>query len=234
MILPLYCFLHCRNPLDREGQKLPVKENRALIATTLFGSLIPAVILGPALVGCGIHEQQGFIALFQTTPLLLVLVQYCAARVGANFKTDRERSEADQRFKLGSYTFVGTYTAAAHLYVLAKSLLSKDSATALTRIFFPSPGKVDRSAPTRLVEGAHLFLQYDWIVINLTCVLYAYTILTQYQMPVTSHFRISSERTTLILAILAAVVLGPGAAVSFALIAREYSLSSNDIEQKTE
>ena len=131
----------------------------------------------PPLLNCSIARQQAFIALFHTTPIMFATIQYITAYLISLFQANTICTDADKPFVIRSYTLAGICSAAAHVYALAVSLFAQDPATAFSRVYIPRPANVDPLASNKITEGAHLFLQFDWIVINLTCVLYAYLLL---------------------------------------------------------
>lgn len=82
------------------------------------------------------------------------------------------------------------------------------------------------------MEGAHLFTQFDWHVVVLTCMVFAYLQVeegTKVQAPLASLLRIGAKWETL-LAIgsigATTALFGPGAAASFGLAIREQGLRS--------
>jgi len=227
IILPIYCFIHLRSSPTKRDNALPLNEAKALAATTALGSLIPLILMLPPLVDCRIEQQQAFIALFQITPLLFVTIQYIAVHLITIFRKNIDHSDADKPFVLQCYIFAGICSATAHVYALAVSLFTRNPATAFSRVYIPSPANVDPSAPSKITEGAHLFLQYDWIIINLTCILYAYLLFEPHlktRAPFKSYVNVRPDlekQMALLLIALTTVTLGPGAAVSFAFAARE-------------
>jgi hypothetical protein len=105
-------------------------------------------------------------------------------------------------------------------------------------LFIPSPGKVRNSSTNIFVEGAHLFTQFDWHVVVLACMVFAYLQVeqgTRMQAPLASLLRVGAEWEMLLAIVSISVttaVFGPGAAASFALAIREQGLraASNNIK----
>ena len=118
------------------------------------------------------------------------------------------------------------------------SLFSQTEATAFSRVFIPSPARVDPSALDKLTEGGLLFLQYDFLIISLTCILYAYLLLEPQSKTLVSSISAIDERSGLenfvimLLVMFSTVLLGPGAVVSFAFAVREESLPKGSLALK--
>lgn len=172
-------------------------------------------------------------ALFHTTPIIFVTIQHIAAYLFSLLQENVNRIDADEPFVVQSYTLAGICSAAAHVYALAVSLFAQDSATAFSRVYIPRPANVDPLAPNKITEGAHLFLQFDWIVINLTCVVYAYLLLEPHLKTFNFYLPKSwAKQAAMLLIGLTTIVLGPGAAVSFAFALRECELRKGDLAVK--
>ena len=239
IIIPIYCYLHLRSQPAKRDSALPLNEAKALVATTVLGSLLPLILMLPPFLNCKIETQQAFTALFQLTPVIFVSLHYIAARCIAFFSKNESYSDAGRPFVHQAWVFTGVCSATAHGYVLMMSLFSQNSATTFSRVYIPSPANVNLSASNRLTEGGQLFLQYDFIIISLTCILYAYLLLEQQAKTLMSsvsavHERPGLERyTTLLLVGLVTFLLGPGAVVSFAFALREDTLSKGDRALKT-
>lgn len=97
-------------------------------------------------------------------------------------------------------------------------------------MFIPSPSKVGQSSAVILVEGAHLFTQFDWHVVTLTCMVFAFLQVQQgttIQAPFAAMLKVGTEwETPLAMGSIAVTtaLFGPGAAASFALALRERNL----------
>lgn len=117
--------------------------------------------------------------------------------------------------------------------------MSSDLDLSLSRLFVPSPGRVTLSPSVKLVEGAHLFAQFDWYVVVLTCMVFAYLQIeqgTKLQAPLTSMLKIRASWEKLLgwgSIGLSTVLFGPGAAASFSLAVREHGLRTAPKYEKT-
>ena len=231
IILPLYCLVHLRNRSANQASAVPLSEAKALLPTTALGLFLPLILILPPIMGCRIEHQQAFIALFQVSPFIFVLIQQVVARLIKVLDEHRSLPNSSKSFVVASYIFAGLSSAAAHIYVLMISLLAQDNRIAFSRVFIPSLGKIDPQAPSKITEGAHLFLQYDWIIINLTCILYVYLLLEAHLQILNRHLNIpsvSSKVVVILLITITTVVLGPGAAVSFTCAVIENRLRGRD------
>lgn len=231
IVLPLYCLVHLRNRSANQASAVPLSEAKALLPTTALGLFLPLILILPPTMGCRIEHQQAFIALFQASPFIFVLIQQIVTRLIKALDEHRSLSNSSKPFVVASYIFAGLSSAAAHIYVLIISLFAKNTRIAFNRVFIPSLDKIDPRAPSKITEGAHLFLQYDWIIINLTCMLYVYLLLEAHMEILIRHMNIpsvSSKVVIMLLVTITTVILGPGAAVSFACAIIENRLQGRD------
>ena len=93
------------------------------------------------------------------------------------------------------------------------TIFSNDATVAFTRVFMPRPSEVIPGSVTNVHDGALLFLQYDWIIINLSCALWAYLILSTNRT--FSISRVNAIQATFV--ILSTLIVGPAATVCYAL-----------------
>jgi hypothetical protein len=234
-IYPIYCFLHLRrtrNSKEQENAPLPRNEAKALIITSVIGSLLPLILIFPSLglVDFTSEQRQGLIALYRVAPILFATIQPITVRFIATFQQIPGPPDTNQSFVVGAYIFAGLYSTAAHTYAMMASLFDQNPATIFGRVFLPSYTHVDASTPTVIVDAAHLFLQYDLIVIGLTFIPYTYVLLDpllEERSLFQPHINIRQELErpmALLLVILTCVILGPGATVSFAFAVKEIAL----------
>ena len=170
------------------------------------------------------------------SPLFFVCIQQVAARLIQTLDKRREGSDGDKLFVMGSYILAGLSSAAAHIYVMMVLLFTPNARITFSRVYVPSLAKIDPWAPSKITEGAHLFLQYDWVIINLACMLYAYFLLEPHLESLIRHLKAPSGPSKLVATlpvIMTTIVLGPGAAVSFACAARETGLQKSSTAAKT-
>ncbi len=204
--------------------------------TTALGFFLPLLLFLPALLGYGTERQQGFVALFQASPLIFGFIQGVVARLIAARHRSVEVMDSDQPFVVGAYILAGLSSAAAHLYVLMISLFTHDTAIMFRRVYLPSFVTIDPRAPGKIIEGTHLFLQLDWVIISLASMLYAYLLLEPRLDIIARHLKVSSSLNHVaitLLIVMTTVMLGPGATVSFACAAREAVLRKSSLARKT-
>lgn len=142
-----------------------------------------------------------------------------------------------------THLFFAFYSAVIHLICIFTCLFSSDPSVTILRVFVPNPNGVHRDSPERLTQAAILFLQYDWLVICLTAVLYSYLLLEPDLTNATKQVRwkgtqasssvrflaflLGNPLSRVIALVLITVLLGPSTSVSIALWQREKHLVSS-------
>jgi len=256
LVQPIYFYSIIRSKATLRDPTIPLNEAIALFITTLPTVLFPLFLFTPAWLNYSSWDHQGYIAVFQGTPFLMVVIFVASIAVllprhGIVSMKDAKNPNVDKPWIVASFVMSGTIAAAVHIYTIFRSFTSTNPDTALTRLFIPSPSKVNSfSAPSYnptltstalpagyhvLLEGCHLFTQFDWIIVALSCVVFTHYLLTN---PAgndakTSLQKISAmEMRELAYLALGAVILGPGAAGSFALAIRESRLREQTASRK--
>jgi len=229
-ILPIYCFRHLRNNSPKRDSGLNEPEAKALPITIAVSAAFPLILMLPPILGAPTESQQGWIALFQITPLLFVAIQIVSSLAVNSLATSKEDDLAEKKYLKDSYIFAGIIAVLAHFSVLGISLLSNSDSISFGSVFLSWYTHVDQSTPSGLVMGAHLFTQFDFFVIQMTCAVYAYALLEPlikkeqhirlYNQP--SIFRAPAVARLVITG--SALILGPAATVSFAFAIREDSM----------
>ena len=238
VVLPLWCFFNLQSSATKRDRTIPLNEARAFPITTLLSCFFPLFLFAPAALNYPVESQHASISLFSATPLFLVAILVIASRPGATSLKDPKNPDIDAPYIIGSFVIAGLYGAAVHLYTIAVSLSTTDPDMTFTRLFIPSLGKVSPGSPNLLVEGAHLFGQFDWIIMAMACALYSYHMLSYSRgksAPLASRVGTSPElepKLELCANILATALLGPGATGSFALAMREYRLRKESVVAK--
>ncbi|KAL8723273.1 MAG: hypothetical protein Q9225_000395 [Loekoesia sp. 1 TL-2023] len=187
-------------------------------------------MFAPAFLNWGTYHEHGYIAHYMwATALGYIIVLVIASRPGATSKKDPKNPDIDSTFVSVSYLLAGFYAAAVH----AVRDLS------FSRLFIPTPSKFGNPSTNIFVEGAHLFTQFDWHIVVLTCMVFAYLQVeegTKLQAPIASLLRIAAKWETQ-LAIgsicVTTALFGPGAAASFGLAIREQGLRAASRPTKT-
>ncbi|CAG8960045.1 hypothetical protein HYFRA_00013233 [Hymenoscyphus fraxineus] len=226
-ILPIYCFRHLRNDSSRRDSGLTENEAKALPITILISATFPLMLMLPPILSAATESQQGWIALFQVTPLLFSLVQIINSLAVTSFVKKSDHNSTEKKYLKISYLLAGLIASTAHLSTLSTSVFSTDPTISFASVFLPWHTTVDQSTPTGLVMGAHLFTQFDFLIITITCSVYAYALLEPlmkrerhialYKQP--SIFRDPMVAGMVIAG--SAFFLGPAATVSFAFAMRE-------------
>lgn len=171
---------------------------------------------------------------------------------GVVSKKDPKQPNVDKPWIVATFAFVGVLSAAVHLACVVTSLTSSNPDMSLARVFLPSPSTMHSftsnpvvlqhwaganntdAIPTSplpaayhtLYEGYHLFTQLDYAVVSAACVVFAHWMLhNRGGDPVKPAATMSQpELRDLALLVLGTLTIGPAAAGSFALAAREGKL----------
>jgi hypothetical protein len=201
--------------------------------------LQPLLVFAPVWIGRGgSNLHHGCIALFQIAPVGVVLFQLGLASILPREGSDVSPSSSIRESKkwiVASLILAGTFAAAVHFYIVVGAFLTRDRDASWTRLFVPAYGFGDPIGALpegiglpmeymALIENLHLFSQWDWVVVALTSILYSHLLLScQDGAGKTTVTRRKSpvEAQELVYLTIATVILGPGAAGSFALAIRE-------------
>jgi hypothetical protein len=184
----------------------------ALPSALILGGYIPALaMLSAPLFPRSPGTHQKIVALVQLSPVLVTLLQYLIAGLLPN-----EISRKAQHLHAGRKTLPPYALALRQAYLLAAFISVTGHLYVLQRIF-RSPGlfqsiyipaanqTVMTSGTDLMLQGALLFLQYDFIIINLSSLLWAYFLLEQ-----TAAFSVQNFGGV----VLINAILGPGAMVT--------------------
>ncbi|KAF6831348.1 hypothetical protein CPLU01_06767 [Colletotrichum plurivorum] len=225
-VAPIYFYFITQSRHASRDPTIPLNEARAFPPTLVANVIFPFLMFTP---GASDHERHGFIALFGLTPVFMFLCIVFFSRPGTSFTAfatpkDETRPNADAPWIIASLCATGVLTAAQHLYTVGACLGDAGHLT-WAQVFVPSASKVlswPKGSQMALVEGAHLFTQLDWLITAVSCVVFTHNLLRS-----SSKNRQEGLGLTSLAAIsLAAIVLGPASAGSFALMAREKRLRS--------
>jgi hypothetical protein len=232
---------------------IPVNEAIALFAVTLPIMTAPLLLFIPAWLGLSTWQHHGYIAMFHSSPLLMAaafIALSTALRPAITTATTTTTStstgskDPSKKWILASLLSAGTIAAAVHLITISITLLSTDPDASSARLFIPSLARAGvrgfAAVPPAqeyeaLIENLHLFSQFDLWVVAASCVLFSHLLLSSApEGGVSRKDNDKSDRdfipttqkrwTGLACLMLGSVVLGPGAAGSFALAVRELRL----------
>ena len=255
-VQPFYFYFITQSKAASRDPTIPLNEAIALSVTTLPTVLFPLFLFAPAWLEFSTWDHQGYIAIFQGTPFLIVAICLISIalmlpRHGLVSKKDAKNPNADRPWIVASFIMAGTIAAAVHIFTIVHSLNSRDPDLTLTRLFIPSMGKVNSFSASAhnstlastglspkgrvLLEGFHLFTQFDLIVIALSCIVFTHYLLSN--LPKIGTKMISGKPRPagmgeLAYIALGTVVFGPGAAGSWALALRESRLRERTAPRK--
>ncbi|EED18129.1 conserved hypothetical protein [Talaromyces stipitatus ATCC 10500] len=246
IVLPLYCLIHIQTPMN--DYKISVSHSISLIPAMLVSSIPFCLMIIPPKDGnYSADQHQNTIAVFQFAPLIWMAGQYTfsfllspfskLAKLGLQNRSRTEISHARPRrseiYIQAAQLFFAIYSALVHLLCVSISFFSSDPSVTILRVFIPNPIGVNRESPQRLTQAAILFLQYDWLVICLTAVLYSYLLLEPEILSTSKQARwkstksllvrlltflpISNSLSSIIGLVAFTILLGPSTVVSLAL-----------------
>ncbi|KAF1841190.1 uncharacterized protein K460DRAFT_371204 [Cucurbitaria berberidis CBS 394.84] len=238
IVLPLYLYLVCRSKARLRDASVPRHDAAALLVSTVVILLQPLLIFVPAWIGRGGSDLHHVcIALFQAAPIGVLVLHLGLASILPRQGSDSSASSTKESKKwiVASLILAGTVAAAVHSYTCVGALLTRDGDVSLRRLFVPARGFSDpikalpkvSGSPAEymaLVENLHLFSQWDWIVVALTSILYSHLLLSHQDGAERAKVNQPGEpieAQELVYLTTATVILGPGAAGSFALAIRE-------------
>ena len=241
---PAYFYFVARSKARLRDPAIPLNDAMAIFVAVLPIMACPLLLFTPAWLNYSTWDHHGFIALFHTTPILvlglfLITTTALLAKYGSMLGNDTKNPNADKPWIVASLIVAGTVAAGVHIYTVLGSLKSTDPDATLIRLFVPSHGRANpfptwittvnsttkglSAEYSALLENFHLFSQYDWIVVCLSCILFVHLLLSKRDG---EDLNASSSMTAMEWRDLAyltwsTILLGPGAAGSFALAVRE-------------
>lgn len=120
-----------------------------------------------------IARQQNIIVLVQLSPVLTTIIQHLLTRIsGTLLPKSASAKAADVKTLPRSYLLIGMVPALCHICVVARAL----STTGLASMYIPGPNsQVTAATLDKVAQGAFLFLQYDWIMINASTLIWSFS-----------------------------------------------------------
>lgn len=203
LVLPLYILVHLRNPPRR--YEITLAQAQVLILVILIASFLPALITLLPTASRSPSQQQNIVALFQFTPLCVTVLQHVfAAGIELFSSGSKPHRSPDVFFVRWSYMFATIISASTHLYVLG-SILSHEGL--FQRVYMPAgKDQVRWSTLQKVAAGAHVFLQYDFIIINISALVWSWALVKQTK---------AVQTMSLVgLLLIADALVGPGALIS--------------------
>ncbi|KAF2846076.1 hypothetical protein T440DRAFT_406554 [Plenodomus tracheiphilus IPT5] len=192
---------------------------RALPISFMLGALLPAVV-GMLTIWYPRSDQlhQQILAAWQLDPVWVSLFQWALVAAFSSYST-KQSDEKSVHWLQFSYAFAAASSAAGHLYSVTALLLSPDPRSTFERVYVPFLFSGPEDATLKLANGPWLFLQYDLIIISVSCLSWAYVLADRI---IEGQTRIRESVHLLILT--GGIILGPGAVVSIVLFCREENL----------
>jgi hypothetical protein len=233
MVTPIYFYFLTKSQHTARDNTIPLNEARGLPPTLIVNALFPLLIFAPSWLGWSAHTHQGLIGLYHLTPAIMIVVVVACSRPGTTLTqtaTPKKKTapNEDAPWVVASLVATGVLSAAVHIYIVVAALLPSwrgRSDLSVSRLFIPAPQEsfaMPQGSLPALVEGAHLFSQFDWLVLAAASVVF-----TNHMLEKSSQgqgVRKKDKRAELIWNMVGTAVLGPAAAGSFALAAREVRL----------
>jgi len=258
LVQPIYFYFITRSAATARDPTIPLNEAIALFITTLPTVMFPLFLFAPAWLNYSTWQHHGYIAIFQATPFLMVTICLLSIAImwprhGLVSKKDAKNPNVDKPWIVASFILSGTVAAAVHISTIIGCLVSTNPDLALTRLFIPSPSKVNSfsTSPVNstltpsaaqpaeyhtLLEGYHLFTQFDYIVVAVSIIVFAHCLLSNRaggdDAKSSPRKMSATEMRELAYLAVGSVVLGPGAAGSFALAIRESRLREHAVSRK--
>ena len=186
-----------------------------------MGALLPAVIgmlptwLGPTRRSP--QYQQNILAAWQPDPLWVSGVQSLFVFIAGKLKMNEARGAS--RWIRTAFLLAAASSAFGHIYVIGICMSSKKPNLSLSRMYVPLTLD-DRTETTDiLLRGPWLFLKFDFIIIAISCLSWAYAVLGRL-LPENA----ASRGQLLMILVVGLLIIGPGATVSLGLFWREGKL----------
>ncbi|KAE8314705.1 hypothetical protein BDV41DRAFT_575659 [Aspergillus transmontanensis] len=126
---------------------IPRLEAIALFLTTISAILCPFLLFAPAWLQASTWTHHGLVALFHTTPILLVVIFYVSTRIlgspAGRFLTrspaeDDPRRHPDKPWLVVSYILAGVVSGTVHLFTVITALKTRSPDATLFRLFVPT------------------------------------------------------------------------------------------------
>lgn len=256
LLQPFYFYFLTQSKTTTRDPTIPLNEAIALFIITLPTVLFPLFLFAPTWLNYSTWQHQGYIAIFQAASFLMAII--CLGRIalmlprhGLVSKKKAQNPNVDRPWIVASLIMAAIIAATVLAFTVIGSLRSTNPVTSLACLFIPSPSKVDyiprrhtnatlasTTLPPKyqvLLEAYLLFTQIDWIVVVVSSVVFTHYLLSNSVRGTTKSSLQQNhavETRELACHALGSVVLGPGAAGSFALAARARRLREQDESHK--
>ncbi|KAI1370877.1 hypothetical protein F4677DRAFT_339025 [Hypoxylon crocopeplum] len=235
--LPLYYGTHLQwisQTRADVARAADISQAIAIPFAFLFGAVAPMVIgmaptwFGPYSRPATTHQM--ILAAWQPDPIWVSWITLIAATIVASLpqsRKSRTRPNRDgdedkrraHRWICASYLLAAASSVLGHLYVMGRIATSDSQAMDVVRMYVPFLFTGPSETTDILVRGPWLFLQYDFIIISLSSLSWAFLLLKSTY----PKGHVSTAALALVMMV-SSVVIGPGATVSITLFLRERHL----------
>ncbi|RMZ87499.1 hypothetical protein DV736_g5273, partial [Chaetothyriales sp. CBS 134916] len=234
-IAPINFYFVTRSQKTARDRTIPLNEARAFCPTIIVNALLLLFLFAPTWLNWPAYDVQGYISLFQLTPLFFTVAVVLFSRPSTSSTVpetlkDENNPNVDVPWVLAAYYLSGVIASVAHLYTLFIAFSGTEGPeVAISRLFCPSPNRVFSALPGSyelLKEGLHLFVQYDNIIAGAACIVFVHYQLQNIPNKKGNPTWRGPEKSNpeLLLLAAASAVLGPAGAGSFGLAVREKRL----------
>ncbi|KAI5460575.1 hypothetical protein BGZ63DRAFT_387468, partial [Mariannaea sp. PMI_226] len=228
IFVPFYCFVELnRHFHSRHGSdpSVPYYQAKALIPAAIIAVIHPyrMVYFPPSSIT--LSQHQAFIASYQLGPF----VCYALVAAFANYFTSdgktrtTQPANADVPWIKATYAIFGAFSAIVHIAVLACVWRSGDPSVSFDTLFVPRWGQLwlPNAAEALYVEESLFFLQWDFILVTLSCMIYVARILEAMRGSKGDQEPVLKNALVVLGCGIVCVIFSPGAVVSAVLFARE-------------
>ncbi|KAF7182588.1 hypothetical protein CNMCM7691_002159 [Aspergillus felis] len=224
--LPVYLHLYVEKRLRTPLPRIPPAQAQALPFSAIWNTLISVPLLVPTVFRASPFQIQAGMVLWLLGPPSLSLFQDAVSSLIT--ATGYRGVQSPTTF---TYWIVGGISAICHVAVVLSPYFFPG--VTLSRIYWPNHSAV-QPGPYYLAEGAMLFIQYDYIIINL-CVLAVGFYKFNFGSAAAAKLSIQAQPAVDPRLVFTAVtaVLGPGAGMAWLLCDKERELEKqNDAIKK--
>ncbi|CAL8579553.1 hypothetical protein XPA_005292 [Xanthoria parietina] len=231
-ILPLGIYFHLQAPTSSTTptQTIPLPHAKALLPTMTITSYLTAAIMflspppssqpapsntKPSSPGSNSHPSSPQSSKPPSPP-------QSPSSLPLPHQTVNHETHQSRTLTRTSLLLSALFSASIHLYcLLTTTLLSSPTSAPLTtfpRVYIPAPKSVQPNSADIIAQGAALFMRYDNIIINATCALLCYMVMSPH---LDSGAQQGSKMGLAVGIAVATFLLGPGAVGSLGFWWRE-------------
>ncbi|KAI1759487.1 hypothetical protein GGR53DRAFT_527235 [Hypoxylon sp. FL1150] len=227
VFLPIYSLLYV-NRGSTSASQIPTAEVQALPFTAFWGALLALPLMLPAVVNASPFQIQNGVVIFFLTPPVFVLFHRLVKAIFT--KTQFKLSKKPANI---AYWIVGSVSALVHVGIAAYAIYSPAADVSLGRIYIPHYNAVQRGNSDIMTEGALLFIQFDYVIINIVVLILGTYILCFEPALIVKPVGGKDQAGNPLWAFLAiTAVFGAGAGLAFVLCCKEHWLDSAETERK--